>query len=529
MVSRSRAAILPTLAVAGLAIVAIMVSLFAEAAVGSEVGPGPQARDRVAAMASAILPEEDRWWHCGESSIAVECGWLEVPLVHADPGSATISLPVSRIRALDDTIRIGVLVTIAGGPGQRGTDGIWPGAHTEAIHQRFDIVSWDPRGTSHESLIDCIPEWDPLVGFDRTPDEPAERQVLDERLAALASQCREAHGELLPYVGTFDTALDLERLRQQLGESRISILGSSYGSQVALLYATLFPDRVRALVVDGYSDPNLSPGDREIEQAAAFERELDELLVGCASDPDCPFHSGGEPGKALDQLLGRLDGAPRPAAGQSGRTLSHSDAVEAIMGSLVRDTSARRHLLSALASAAQGDGRPLRDIADDVRRGYESSGLSLGVYMAIYCADSASYWDGLSSDEVARITQRVREVAPRLGASLWSPPASRDLPPVGLCAMQQRASPRGPLRVDAAGAGPILLLASLGDPTTPIEGARRGVEDLEHAVLVTLDADHHLAYHLAVQAAEQSSYRCVLDIVEAYLIELELPPERASC
>jgi pimeloyl-ACP methyl ester carboxylesterase len=515
--------------------VALMLSFayaLSEPATATEADPGLAATDGAATVPSAIVPDQPLWWRCGDATTTVECAWLVVPIDHADPESDTIRLLASRMVALEEADRVGVLVTIAGGPGQRGTDGIHPGAHTTAIQEMFDVVSWDPRGTSHESVIDCIPDWDPFGGLDRTPDTAPERQALDEAIAALATRCREAHGDLLPFVGTLQTALDLERLRQMLGEPQISILGTSYGSQVAVVYATLFPDRVRAMVLDGYSDPNLSPGDREIEQAAAYEHELDELLAECGTDPMCPLYSDGKPGLALDRLLERLDAAPIPVDDAGGRSVSQSDAHEAIVGYLTRDERARRRLLEALGSAALGRGRPLLRIADDVRHGYESSGLTQGAFMAVYCADAASYWDGLSQDEVEDLVARTRQVAPRLGAWLWSPPSADGLPPVGLCAMQPRITSQAADLTepfDAAGAGPILVLAATGDPTTPIAAARRAIEDLEQAVLLTLDKDHHLSYHYALGDQGQPAYRCVLATVEAYLIDLQLPVVESMC
>jgi pimeloyl-ACP methyl ester carboxylesterase len=492
-----------------------------------------------ASTLAAVIPEPSRWADCDGAPAPVECAWLTVPLDRADPDARTIRLPLSRLRASHQEHRVGTLVTIAGGPGQRGTLGVWPGAHTRAIHEHFDIVSWDPRGTSGETLIDCVPEWDPFAALDRTPDSAVERRRLDERTAALASRCREAHRDLLPHLGRLQDALDLEALRQRLGEERISLLGSSYGSQIALAYATLFPHRVRAVVLDGYSDPNVPPGEREVEQAAAYERELQRVLAGCATDTDCPLGKAGDvagneggPGASLDRLLERLDTAPLPIAG--GGSLSQSDAYEAIVGALTRDDTARQALLRALADAVDGDGTALLGIASEVRRSYQASGLTLGAFMALYCADTSAYWHGLSAHEAARLTARVWEAAPRLGAWLWSPPADPDLPPVGLCAMHppRFAAPAAPLSsrpFDAAGAGPVLILASSGDPSTPVEAARRALDDVEQAVLVTIDAPQHLAYLHAVHRPEQPAYRCLLDVVEGYLIELVVPSGEVAC
>jgi len=280
--------------------------------------------------ASAVFREPIKWAACDEDT-TVECAWLEVPVDATDPLSAALQLPVRRVRAGDPEQRIGTLVTIAGGPGQRGTDWVLPGLHTPTIHARFDVVSWDPRGTSAGSVVDCIPEWDPFEGLDRTPDDDAERRALDRHTAELAKRCRDAHGDVLPYVGTHEAALDLERLRQALREEQVSILGTSYGSEIALTYATLFPERVRAIVLDGYSDPNLAPDERVLEQARAFEQSLEALLDDCTADPTCRLGADGSPGPTLDALLAGLDAVPLPTDDPA-QPLSQSDAHEAIAG-----------------------------------------------------------------------------------------------------------------------------------------------------------------------------------------------------
>lgn len=476
---------------------------------------------------AAVVPAGPQWSACDTSPGPVECTELLVPLDHRDPQSPSIGLPVRRLPATDERARIGVLVTIAGGPGQRGTLGVGPGVHGATIEARFDIVSWDPRGTAGDTLIDCIPQWDPFAGLDRTPDTRIERLALDARTRTLAVHCRERHANVLPYITTYDAALDLERLRRMLGEPRISLLGSSYGSRVAATYATLFPEHVRAVVLDGYSDPNRSPGRLELEQAAAYERQLEALLDGCADDPACSLASGGDPGVALDTLLASLDRAPLPA-GAAGR-LTQSDAYEAIVGYLTRDREARGRLLEALGSALLGDGEPLLGLAARVRSDYESSGLTMGAFMAIHCADTAAWWSGRSDDEIDRLTERIQRVAPRLGPFLWSPPLAADLPAVGLCAMQPLRSTNGPSspreRVDAAGAGPVLVLTSSGDPATPRSAARRALQDLADATLLTLDADTHVAYLSARRDPGRPAYACLLDAVEAFLIDLERPAQ----
>ena len=475
---------------------------------------------------SAALLPDDIWRTCPEAEARLECSTLGVPLDHADPGAATIGLPVKRMAAADPDHRIGVLIAIAGGPGQRGTDLVAPGRHPPSIRAAFDVVSWDPRGTSGETLIDCIPVWDPFDDLDRTPDTPAERDALDARVDELTARCHDRHAPILPFLGTMETALDLERLRQLLGEERISLHGTSYGSQVAVIYATLFPQHVRAVVLDGYSDPNQSPGERDLEQAATFERQLDLLLASCAAAVDCAL-GGADPGAALDRLLLRLDGAALVSDGAA--PLLQADVYEALLASLVRDGSARQSLLRALGAAEAGDGAPLKRIADDARAAFEASGLTFGVFAAIACADDAAWWRARTSSDVLELTERMASVAPRFGRWLWPDPSEDVQSLLGICVMQPDAIGRPVAGFDAAGAGPVLVLATTGDPATPLAAAKRALADLEDARLLTVAADHHTSYGYAVHLPEHPVYGCVLDAVERYLIDSVPPPRTSTC
>ena len=477
----------------------------------------------VLAGAPAATAAEIQWQSCPDRP-SVECGTLAVPLDRGDIDSRTISLPVRRLRASDAEQRLGVLITVAGGPGQRGTDLVVPEIHAPSIRARFDIVGFDPRGTSGDTAITCIPQWDPYGDLDRTPDDAAERAVLDERIRQLAADCREAHAAVLPHIGTAETVLDIETLREALGEPRISLLGWSYGSEVALRYANAFPDHTQAVVLDGYSDPNLPPLARELEQAAAFERELDELLVECALRDDCPLE-GPSAGATLDSLIDELDESPLAAG--SGHSLRQADVYEAITGALVGGPGERERLLHAIAAAARGDGDLLLAMADRVRSGFEASGLDLGTYMAISCADESAVWATVSAERLESLAEQIADAAPRLGVWLWSPPAAGDLPPVGLCAMVPEAARPVAGPFTAVGAGPVLVLAASGDPATPLSAALRAIDDLDEAWLLTVRANQHLVYPYAVAAPESATGRCVLSAVESYLVDGTKPPHTA--
>ena len=56
-------------------------------------------------------------------------------------------------------------------------------------------------------------------------------------------------------MSTANVARDLDLLRQAVGDDKLTYDGISYGSILGSNYAALFPNRVRALVVDGVADP----------------------------------------------------------------------------------------------------------------------------------------------------------------------------------------------------------------------------------------------------------------------------------
>ncbi len=122
-------------------------------------------------------------------------------------------------------------------------------------HQVFDIVSWDPRGVGRSTSVNCFPDMGDMAAFfDRKqldmfyPTFKHEADAWIERLQQLAGPCADGNGQLLPYLSTADSALDLDVLRAAVGDERLSYYGTSYGTLLGATYANLFPDRIRAMV-----------------------------------------------------------------------------------------------------------------------------------------------------------------------------------------------------------------------------------------------------------------------------------------
>ncbi|NIW23324.1 MAG: alpha/beta fold hydrolase, partial [Gammaproteobacteria bacterium] len=182
-------------------------------------------------------------------AVSAECGTLEVLEDPSEPAGATqIELFVARVPSLNVAPEEDPLVILAGGPGQAATD-LYPRVRVafEPIRRDRDIVLIDQRGTGNSAPLTC-----PQISA-------ATVELADpEALPALMSAClAELNGD--PRLYTTSVAVrDLERVREALGVEQWNLYGISYGTRVAQHYLRRYPERTRALILDGVV-PNEAP------------------------------------------------------------------------------------------------------------------------------------------------------------------------------------------------------------------------------------------------------------------------------
>ena len=228
-----------------------------------------------------------------------------MPLDHARPRGAAISIAVIRLPATDPTRRIGSLFLNPGGPGGSGVDFTLfagPFLYTEEVRARFDLVGFDPRGIMRSTALRCFGtprQWAPYFTRFAFPITPEEEAIWIASDRYLVQACDQRGGRIIDHMTTADVARDLDLLRQAVGDSRLTYAGYSYGSYLGVTYANLFPDKVRALVVDGVLDPiawatgragegSRIPFSTRLRSDVGAQATLNEFFRLCDANPDNP-------------------------------------------------------------------------------------------------------------------------------------------------------------------------------------------------------------------------------------------------
>ena len=245
------------------------------------------------------------WGACADEGLrarGAECGFLAVPLDHAKPAGTKIRLAVSRIRHTT-AVSQGVMLVNPGGPGGSGLSLSVLGDYVPGgAGKAYDWIGFDPRGVgASRPALTCDGDY---AGYDRppyVPDTAAVEKAWLKRAAGYAAACDRAGGPLLDHLKTTDTVQDMELLRRALGAGQINFYGFSYGTYLGQVYATLHPQRVRRMVLDGNVDPRRVWYDANLDQDIAFDKNM-KIYFAWLAGHDAVYHLGTS-GAAVEKLF----------------------------------------------------------------------------------------------------------------------------------------------------------------------------------------------------------------------------------
>jgi pimeloyl-ACP methyl ester carboxylesterase len=429
------------------------------------------------------------------------CGTVDVDLDPARAEAGTLAVQLIRIHQGDGAKE--PLLLIAGGPGQSGVEYalVATGLLPEALLDRFDLIGFDPRGVGHSQQISCAhKDLDPPGKPDlQTPAGYAQAAA---RMRAQNDECATALGTKAALFHTTATAVDIDRIRSALDQPALTYLGWSYGAKLGAEYARLYPDKVRAAVLDAPSNPRTTWIETVERQVAGFEDAFDQFTAWCATEDRCARL--GAVRAFVTDLVRRAEKSPIPSGRPGDDVPTYAiDVVDAVVSAMY-DDARWPDLADGLAEAADGDSGTLRDLVDAVRPGDAVSDAQL----VINCNDSAP---GPTETEIKAAGARFTKQFPLFGSWLswllfgctfWQPARHTLQPPV------------------AATEHPILVVGTRHDPATPYSGAVAMATSLGTAQLLTWEGQGHGAV---------GRNDCITGHVTDYLTSLKIPPQNTHC
>ena len=463
--------------------------------------------------------ERINWIRCG--SFELECGFVEVPADYRDPEAGSIRIAVNVLRATSPHERMGYLFVNPGGPGMSGVEfvhGISWGWFTDEIVAHFDIVGFDPRGVGEsEPAFACGEPGEQLAllaTIDGNIDTPNEMAAGE----AAANLCIQSMGPVGGLLHSEYVARDMDEIRKALGADQISYLGFSYGSVLGVWYATLFPESVRAMVVDGANNPVVPATtqqdriDQMIEEAAPIADFLEQALMAC-DDPLCPIYNDGDPVGYFVQAVAKLHLVNAAAD-------NHPDAGLGGVISTLYSEEYWPQLWQGLFELNENDDPSILD--DFARKQLPPEPSAADLNGHINCLDRWVLYPELDRttqlDDSVPLAATVEEMFPLLAAMGFPSLAARGPSFYSPCPFYDQFAPE-PLEGPLDGGGvPILVIGNHSDPITPFSASEELVtETLSNGYLLETSRPQHTVY---------PQNNCVNNHVHRVLIDGVYPSER---
>jgi pimeloyl-ACP methyl ester carboxylesterase len=454
------------------------------------------------------------WGVCADADLAsggFECTTMKVPKDRAKKSGPTFTLALVRHRSTGtDAQRIGSLIFNPGGPGGSGSAAIGPvwDLIPSEVRERFDVVTWDPRGVAQSK---------PALDYESCPAPYVQTpktgpinwsQVTDNFIDTIRTaneSCVAKFGDDLNHMGTMEVVEDLERIRQAVGDEKLTYWGLSYGTRIGYVYALRYPNRVRAMVLDGSIDP------------ASSILGLTEGGVG----PDQAYGSWADvyPEAAAQwrQLLGALNKKTYVLGGR--QVLDRPLALDFVYNFIAQQSGYPliTNVVGAWHAAVFGEGetreqgRKAGGDAIKALRGVPNSNAG-SVFSLVNCLD---YADRPTRNQVLNAVREQRRLAPRYGGQLSL------MFGAGCFGMDVKPDPI-PVITNSGSRVPVLILGSTRDGSTVVQWTARMSRAFPNSRTVTYAGGQHVTWGFAGSS-------CVNDIANEYVINVTLPVSDRGC
>ena len=409
------------------------------------------------------------------STVRVEAGELRVPESRRRPSARVVTIPYYRLRS-DAPNPAPAIFLLHGGPGSSWLDQFPEDNMTRevAVYRTIaDVVVFDQRGGGRSRPEMTCPDRKAVPS-----DRPFTTSVAADILRELALACRErwqkAGVDLAAY-NTVENASDLNDLRLALGYGKITLIGGSYGSHLALQFMRQYPDAVDRVVMFGIEGPD-DTWDRPSATLATLER------IAAKAEQSPAFAGRIPPGgllKTLARVIEDLEAAPRRVTVGSGTNERTVTITADLVRTIARRGADRRNPANAWPEMILAMHRADFTVAAQAAAGLQNLQLPDPVHYSMDCAS------GISRRRLAHVrTEPAR-------ALLGNPSLEYEV----VCPIWPAQDLGESFRSNVVSPIPTVIIHGTWDMSTPIENARDAASSLANVHLVEVIGGNHGALY----------------------------------
>ena len=512
----------------------------------TDVTAAPAVGDRTstaqARLVDAVPTPKLDWWNCTPGA---QCATAHLPLDYGKPKGPTTAVALVRVKARKPKQRIGSLFINPGGPGGSGIGSALDARDflSPAVVDRFDIIGVDPRGVNFSEQVRCFASAkEQQRATAAAADIIIPTTAKEEKLYITAAQklgkaCSTTGQPLAAQASTTENARDLDVLRRAVGDKKLNYLGFSYGTALGQYYANMFPDRVRAMVLDGVVDASSWYGnparptelDSRLGSGTATYRALQQVMSRCAKNKNCGLLGWGpDPLATWKKVAETVKKKPVTiTTGAGPRAITYGDFVGDTLGALfgvtgfetvMNATYAVMNVIKPLpvppnSPQAAAERAGANWLGRSVARGGDNFPYDNGaeLFAAVTCGDGAH---PAKAEQWPALMKTAAKKAPYFGPA-WGWQNAPCATSTWTKHDQRRFG--GPFNHTLG--TPVLFVGNYWDPATSYTEAISAAKAMPGSYLITSDSWGHTAYGTSA---------CTTGGVDQYLLTLR-KPAKATC
>ena len=208
---------------------------------------------------------------------AADCGRLVVPENRADPNSRLIAVPVIRIRATGDNPAEPIF-RLAGGPGQSN---MMQFSLMPWFIEDHDIVLVGYRGVDGSVVLSCPEVVETIKGKSGDWLSDPALDNINTAYSRCAARLQDQGVDTDGYT-VAEVVDDMEAARTGLDYEHINLLSASYGTNVARIYAYMYPESIFRSAMIAVDAPGAT-----VQEPQVVDEQLEYYADLCAQDAVC--------------------------------------------------------------------------------------------------------------------------------------------------------------------------------------------------------------------------------------------------